>query len=302
MEHIRQAVERAKASRLANSESPVQAPASSLQPQPQQPPQPANAGTAKPARSLTNEAVLNGAHLELNRIISHDIANPRSKSFDVLRTQVLQSMDKKSWQIIGVTSPTPGCGKSVIAINLALSIARQPERHAFLVDMDIQKPQVANYLGIEFDHGHDLVSIIEGRCDLPSAIIKASIRNEQILLLPTDRPKLNSSELMASRAMTTLLQDIRRDFRDYTVIVDLPPILTGDDVLTILPQIDCVVFVTAIGGTTVAEIKKCNKYLELTPIVQVVVNKSTDTSSAYYYYYKSGYHKKAASAAKTDLG
>ena len=67
----------------------------------------------------------------------------------MLRTQILQSMDMKAWQFLGITSATEGCGKSVVAVNLALSIARQPERSVLLVDLDLQKPQVANYLGLK---------------------------------------------------------------------------------------------------------------------------------------------------------
>src|SRR5262245_26272963 len=84
---------------------------------------------------LAPEVALSAAHLESNRVIAHDIADPRARSFDMLRTQVLQPMDMKSWQLLAVTSPTPGCGKTVVALNLALSIARQPDRQVLLVDM-----------------------------------------------------------------------------------------------------------------------------------------------------------------------
>src|SRR5215510_11748796 len=75
--------------------------------------------------------------------------SPRTKSFDMLRTQVLQSMNPKNWQFLAITSPTAGCGKTVTAINLALSIARQPELSALLIDMDLPKPAVAKYLGLD---------------------------------------------------------------------------------------------------------------------------------------------------------
>ena len=104
-------------------------------------------------RSPAKEIPLDARHLEAQRIIAHDVRDPRSRAFDMLRTQILQSMDLKSWQFLGITSPTEGCGKSVVAINLALSIARQPERQVLLVDLDLQKPQVANYLGLKCDRG-----------------------------------------------------------------------------------------------------------------------------------------------------
>ena len=142
---------------------------------------------------------LDEAHLESRRIISYDVSDQRAKSFDILRTQILQSMDKKKWQVLAVTSPTAGCGKTLTAINLALSIARQPERSALLVDMDLQKPQVARRLGIRCETG--LLSVLEGHATLPEAMISAYAGRHQLMVLPAERATADSSEWMASRAM-----------------------------------------------------------------------------------------------------
>ena len=275
MEKIRQAVERAKGSRLADIQ-PHEQMDSALQP-PQIYP---HTGAPGAPQVRGKEVTLNRAHLESNRIIGHDIADPRSKSFDMLRTQVLQSMEMKSWQLLGVTSPTAGCGKTVVSINLALSIARQQDRSVLLLDLDLQKPQLANYLGLSCDQG--VLSILEGQTDLPSSIIQARIGKQQISVLPCEAATLNSSEWMASRSMNALLQDIKRDFRNWTVIIDLPPVLMGDDVISILPKIDCVLFVAAVGTSTISDIKESNRHLESTSVVRFVLNKSSDLPAAYY--------------------
>ena len=88
---------------------------------------------------------LNIAHLERSRIVAHGASAQHGHYYDMLRTQVLQEMDKKSWQFLAVTSPTAACGKTVTACNLAISIARLPERSVLLVDLDLRKPMVANY-------------------------------------------------------------------------------------------------------------------------------------------------------------
>jgi protein-tyrosine kinase len=274
MDPIKQAIERAKGFRNADGQPPQHMGAGR-----QFPPHAAGA-----AQTPYNEVTLNGARLTSKRIISHDILDPRSKSFDILRTQVLQTMDAKSWQIIGVTSPSAGCGKSVIATNLALSIARQPDRPVLLVDLDLRKPQVASNLGLRCNTG--VVNVLQGSANLSSAIVKARIGSEQIFVLPCEMSVLNSSEWMASRSMSAVLHDIKRDYRPWIVIVDLPPILPSDDVLTVLPQIDCVLFVAAAGITTVAEIKECNKHLESTPVVRVVLNRAVDAVAKYYAYPK----------------
>ena len=125
---------------------------------------------------------LKAAHLESMRIVSHNKDDLRSRSFDMLRTQVLQSMDNAGWQVLAVTSPTAGCGKTVTACNLALSIARLPERSVLLVDLDMRKPKVADYLGIKRDFG--LLSVLQGRQNLSDTIVQVGIEREQFLVLP----------------------------------------------------------------------------------------------------------------------
>ena len=281
MEHIREAIERAKEEPVVSQQSPgIMGPAGPLLQRPL-----LSDGALSNNQTEFEEVRLNAVQLEDNRIISHDIADLRSKSIDMLRTQILQSMNLNSWQFLGVTSPTAGCGKSVIAINLALSIARQSERAVLLVDMDFQKPQVSKYLGLKRDRG--ILGVLEGHTKLLDATKKAQIYNYQFFVLPCEASTPRSSELIASRAMGTTLQEIKRDFKACTVIVDLPPLLTTDDVLSILPSIDCVLLVAAAETSTVPEIKECSKHLATVPVVRVVLNKVTDKTSAYY----SRYHE-----------
>src|SRR5262245_12915814 len=123
---------------------------------------PLSAGTDKTSTTRTRfgELTLDPRHLESRRIVAHDVRDPRAKSFDILRTQVLRTMDTSHWQMLAVTSPTPGCGKTVTAVNLALSIARQSDRAVLLVDLDLQKPQVAACLGLTCSTG--VLSVVEG--------------------------------------------------------------------------------------------------------------------------------------------
>ena len=269
MERIRQAVERAKGITSAAT-------------QPQEQSQQFLPDAVATGVNWGKEVTLSGVQLESKRIISHDIADPRSKSFDILRTQVLQAMDLKPAQFLGITSPTPGCGKSLIAINLALSICRQPDRSVLLVDMDLRKPQVANYFGLNCNAG--LISVLEGRTKLPNAVVQAHINNQRLFVLPCESATLSSSEWLASRPMSAVMRDIRQNFKGYTVILDLPPILPSDDVMMILPQIDCVLFVAGVGISTVSEIKECNKHLDSTSVLRVILNKSSDTQATHYYY------------------
>jgi len=228
------------------------------------------------------EVPLNSSHLQANRIISHLLTDQRAKPFDMLRTQVLQTMDLKGWRILAVTSPTPACGKTVTAVNLAISIARQPHRSVLLVDFDLQRPRVAASLGLKLaDEG--VLSVLSGQTTLPNAMINARIGDQRLFVLPT-KSTIGSSELMGSPAMATLMQSLTRDYQSRTIIIDLPPILAGDDVIAILPKVDCVLLVASVGKSTVAEIEECSRHLQATEVVRTVVTKVPEASMSYYYY------------------
>jgi protein-tyrosine kinase len=229
------------------------------------------------------EARLNQAHLEAKRVVAYDSLAEGGRYYDMLRTQILQAMDHSGWHILAITSATPGCGKTVTACNLAMSIARLAERSVLLVDMDLQKPKVADYLGLNARHG--LLSVLKGDASLSSTIVRASIGENSMLVLPGEVCKSGSSEWMASQAMTNCLQALRRDFRSQVIILDLPPVLIGDDVITLLPQIDSVLLIASVGSSTLSDVKECYKHIKSTPIVRVVVNKVSDKAEAYYGYY-----------------
>jgi Mrp family chromosome partitioning ATPase len=221
-------------------------------------------------RTLQKVCWLPGAaHLASKRIIAYDHAEEHATYFDMVRTQVLQSMDVKNWRFLGITSPTSGCGKTVTAINLALSIGRQ--RSVLLLDLDLHKPQVASYLGLKPKDG--VLSVLENRSPLPDAIVDVSVGDCQMMVLPTESPTSRSSDRMASRAMNELLEQIKREFQSQIIIVDLPPLLSSDNVHAVLPNLDCILLVTAFRVTTPAQINESVKHLRSTEIVRLVLNK-----------------------------
>ena len=225
---------------------------------------------------------LDRARLENNRIVAHDPGDPRSRPYDILRTQVLQQMDRNGWQFLAITSPRPGCGKTLTALNLAFSISRQPERSVFLVDLDLHKPQLLETLGSKSKQG--VVGILDGTQTLADSVIEARVGSTAVTLLPAETRVVDPSELIAARTMRTLLQDIKKDYPSHIVIIDMPPMLATDDVLALLPQIDCVLLVAAVGNSTVSDVKECTKHLHSTPLVKMVLNKSIERMQQYDYY------------------
>jgi protein-tyrosine kinase len=271
MEYIRQAIERAKERPNRQSGAGLESPRAR-----------ANQSFVAARPQQSREVELDSAYLQSRRIVAFDGQDFRARSFDMLRTGVLRSMDLEEWKTVAVTSPTPNCGKTLTAINLALSMARQPERQVFLADLDLRKPRVADCLGLECREG--VLGVLEGRIAMGSAVIRARIGASNLDILPTSSTS-NSSDLVSSNEMKMMLQDIAGGERSRIVILDLPPLLTGHDAVSILPQVDCILLVAAVGISKVSEIKECDKYLQDTRVVRFVLNKTPDSDTAYGAYY-----------------
>jgi protein-tyrosine kinase len=272
MENIRQAIERAKGRQRQQGGIGLEPPRQQAR---------HVFGDAHESKERTQEVELDFAHLQSQRIIAYDAMDLRSRSFDMLRTEVLQSMDVKGWKTLAVTSPTPNCGKSLTAINLALSMARQPEREVFLADLDLRKPSVAGYLGLTCREG--VVGVLKGRIELDSAIIRVRAGGSRLEVLPT-APDSNSSDLISSNAIKILLADVTKHLQSRIVILDLPPLLSGHDAISILPQVDSVLLVAAVGTSRVSEIEECTKYLQGMDVVRFVLNKVPESTTRYAYY------------------
>lgn len=272
MENIRQAIERAKGEPKPPSGASFEQPQRHAR----------IFGNAPGGGEKIQEAALDFAHLQSHRVVAYDGKDIRSRPFDILRTEVMRSMDLKGWKTLAVTSPTPGCGKTLTAVNLALSLARQPEREVFLADLDLRKPHVAACLGLKCRDG--LLGVLEERLEVGSAIVRARAGGSRLEILPTAATS-NSSDLVASTAMRMLLQNLTGHGQSRIAILDLPPLLMGHDAISILPQVDCVLLVAAVGNSTVGEIEECNKYLQANEVVRFVLNKVTDSAPGIRYSY-----------------
>jgi capsular exopolysaccharide synthesis family protein len=226
-----------------------------------------------------NVIQLNAAHLEKHRIVAQNKLDPNSWIFDSLRTQVLQKMEENNWRTIAIISPTPTAGKSVVAINLAISISQQPQKTSMLVDFDLRKPRVAEYLGIK--HGKSINDFLVGEADLSEIIVNPGI--PRLTIIPTNKPVLKASETLSSRNIQQLIIELKERYDSRIVIFDLPPILNADDAMVLLPQVDCVLLVIGNGLHTEQEITETMRLLSKSNILGVVVNRAEVELRSYYY-------------------
>ena len=198
-------------------------------------------------------------------------------AFRIVRTNVLQKLKEKGGQIVGVTSPTARNGKTVCSIHLARACARRSEQTVVLADLNLQRPLLAGYLdsrefrsGIGFFHG-------DGRAD----DYLSRVPNSNLLLFLSDRATSQSAELLASERLRHALEAFQSVARETVVVVNLPPILGTDDVMTIMPQLDGVVLVAEAGRSKFNEIEDAAAMIPEEKLLCAILNKARGVEVAH---------------------
>jgi capsular exopolysaccharide synthesis family protein len=228
----------------------------------------------------TDVIALNPAHLERNRIVAFSGNASDYWAFDVLRTRVMQKMDENGWRTVAVTSPAQAAGKTVTAINLAISLARQTHRTAMLVDFDLRRPQVGMYLGLR--KAVSLNEVLAGQAAMAQAMVNPDL--PRLVILPANRPERKSAELLASPRVGQLIDDLRERYQNRVVLFDLPPMLGTDDAMAVLPKIDCVLVVVGNGMSSKRDIEECMRHIPEEKLLGVVMNKAEGHAGQYGYY------------------
>jgi protein-tyrosine kinase len=206
-------------------------------------------------------------------------------AYGMLRTRILHRVRAKGWQTIGITSASPQDGKSLTAMNLALSLAREKNNAVILLDMDMHKPSVCSTLGIS--PVNELRDYFEKRVETPDGLFM-SIGIDNLLIAGNAAAVPNSAELLSSTRLEELLMFIKRSTTSPLILLDLPPVLSPEDTLVVAPRIDALVLVASEGVTSRAELQKAGDLLEGFPLAGLVLNRSTDTSQSYAYGYGYG--------------
>ena len=230
----------------------------------------------------TRVVSLNHELLAKNRIVAFNKNNHLSLGFDILRTQVIKKMLKNGWRTIAITSPIPACGKTMVSINLAMSIAHHTNRTAMLVDFDLRRPTVSKYLGLT--SGPTLNDVLAGEASIAESLVNPGL--DRFVILPTAIPVKYPSEVLSSRKVANLVTEFRDRYAERIVIFDLPPLLGSDDAMIMLSQVDCVLVVVGNGMVSKTDLTESMRYVDQSKLLGTVLNKAkiSQSQSDYYEY------------------
>ncbi len=174
--------------------------------------------------------------------------------------------------LIMVTSAKPGEGKTFTSLNLAMSIASEPDLNVLLVDADIHKPGLVDWLGIEADRG--LVDLLaDTSIDLTDVLIRTNIPNLTILPSGTSYPQ--APELLASQRMVEFTRDIATRYSDRVVIFDAPPVLASSEPGVLALHTGQIVFVVEANRTSHRAVEEALGLISTCQNISFVLNQTS---------------------------
>jgi succinoglycan biosynthesis transport protein ExoP len=169
--------------------------------------------------------------------LNESAEGPFVEGYRVVRTGLQYSWPEAASRIVVVTSTSPTEGKTLTAVNLALTLAAGEDR-VLLVDGDLRKPQVHSL--VRANRGPGLSDVIVGKAKPSDAIVR-DVAGGRLALLPAGTAAPSPADLLTTHTMRSLLEGLRR-FYDW-IVVDTPPVGAVAEPLILAPLADGVVVV-----------------------------------------------------------
>ena len=185
---------------------------------------------------------------------------------------------------IMITSAVPGEGKSYVSLNIAMSIAMERDSTVLLVEGDPTRPSLASLMGMPPSKG--LIDLlVNPSLDVSDVLVRTNLGRLSFISAGTRHH--HSTELLASKAMENLVNEVASRYEDRILIFDSPPILAAPEPRVLARYMGQIVFVIEAERTSQSMVLDALDALEACPVVMTLLNKTTSQEAGYYYYYGS---------------
>lgn len=208
------------------------------------------------------------------------------ESFKMLLAKILTRKSGYRLRTIMVTSAQPMDGKTMVATNLAISIAQGIKEYVLLVDCDLRRPSIEKVLGLNAHEG--ISEYLEKGTSVGSYLVKTHL--SKLVVLPAGKPSPNPSELLSSEKTRNLVEELRGRYEDRYIIFDATPAQFAAEATFLASIVDGVLLVVRSGKTTRDSVLEAIENIGRNKIIGVVFNGSSKSSEDYRYYHR--YYRK----------
>ncbi|HET7267513.1 MAG TPA: AAA family ATPase [Oleiagrimonas sp.] len=198
---------------------------------------------------------------------------------------------------IMVTSAIPAEGKTFTTLNLALSLAREPDFEVLLIDGDIPKSNITRSLGLEEKPGLMDV-LVHADCRPQDVIVRTDVPN--LLVVPTGERHPLTAELFGGKRMQRVLEAWSNPDRQRLLLFDSSPLLATSEAQVLASHVGQIVMIVAAGRTRQQEVRTAMQGLGESQYVGFVLNMSRLPAMENHYYddYYSNYYSHSTSRSE----
>lgn len=226
-------------------------------------------------------------------------ANDRSRlaeEFRVIKRGVLNIADQMTpdsrsrvgGKLILVTSARPLEGKTFVAANLALALASERECRALVVDCDSATQSMSKVLGVASEPGFG-DWLAGDKTDIAQILLRTNIENFSVI--PAGQAHANIPEMLSSKRVRALFEEMARRYADRYIVLDAPPCLAASDATILAPLVGQIVFVVEAFRTQREEVDESLRLLRTCPHIALVLNKSEGGISEQFGSYSNSYYR-----------
>jgi capsular exopolysaccharide synthesis family protein len=221
-----------------------------------------------PSPAVAPQPAIRTVRAQLDRILVTALAPGAvaAEQYRELRTRVAHSDHGSAADVILITSPGRGEGKSLTAANLALTMGQDFQSRICVIDADLRYSALHRLFGVPDTPG--LADVLAGRATLADALV--TLENHPLTLLPAGQLPAHPAELLGSTAMRRTLQTLRSQFD--RVIIDAPSAAPLADVGILTPLVDSVLLIVQAGTTTKPAIQEAVTAIGPSKLLGVVLN------------------------------
>jgi capsular exopolysaccharide synthesis family protein len=242
---------------------------------------------ARVSREIPVERVALAA-LHPRLIMLTDPAAMECEQFRTLRTQLFLAAEKKPTQVIIVSSALAGEGKTSTVLNLAVAISQSKEKRVLVIDGDLRRPSIAEYLGVKPTVG--LGGVLAGECAPLDAVVCLDAQELYVMPVAVEAP--NPTELLSSERLAMMVEEMREYF-DF-ILVDSPPIMPFADARLLTNHADALLLVVRAGAAPYETVEKAIDLVPPGRILGVVLNDTEHLFGPDYYDYYYNHERREA--------
>jgi capsular exopolysaccharide synthesis family protein len=232
---------------------------------------------AEPASIAEGEDARTG-ELDPLLVIAAEPASVAAEQYRLLRTHLSARDRIRRLQVVLVTSPRNGDGKTLTAANLAASMAQEFQHRVLLLEADLRRPTVGGLFDLPASDG--LAGVLLGSATLESALV--AVPGQHLTVLPAGDPPAQPTELIGSTAMHRTMEALRSQFD--RIVVDTPPVALADTRL-LGSFADGILMVVRAGVTPRDAVERSLAAFDRDKVLGLVLNEVEGPVDTYEYAY-----------------